>query len=408
MKEVFELQNPWRFQADFQFDLKPREVLADLIQNMESPKILGLTGSRQVGKSSLLYLLIKHLQKTQVDLKDVFYFNLDNFALHETFQDVTSFLDFINYSAKKNKQYIFIDEIQRLKNPGLFLKEIYDLKLNLKIIYSGSSQIEIKSKLKEHLVGRVRQFQIQRLSFDEYLTFLEPIARKQAFYDYMIYGSYPQVALESNAQEKQLILRDIYQTYVQKDLVEFLQIKNPVAFNKLLVLLAGQVGSLLKIESLSKALQIKQTEIKQYLSILENTFVIKLIYPFFKNYKKELTKTPKIFFLDLGLRNFLLKNFQDIDLRADQGDLFENFYFLQIFFADKYELNSFNFWRTTNQTEIDFVVKSQNGLQAIETKWQKTALPKSFSTFKEYYPESTVSLVTKEDFISPTTSPPNQ
>lgn len=177
-----------------------REILKSIFDNLENKKILGLIGSRQVGKSSIIYLIIQYLIKNKIDVNSIFYFNLDDLKLHELFNNIPDFIHFLGEESQK--KYAFIDEVQRLENPGLFLKEIYDLNLNIKIIYSGSSQLEVKSKLKEHLVGRARQFEIHRLAFKEYLHFAHPITRKQALEDMLIYGSYPAVAMEMNKRRK--------------------------------------------------------------------------------------------------------------------------------------------------------------------------------------------------------------
>ena len=398
IKEIFNLQNPWRAGSTDAFRLKKRAILKLILDQLESRKISGIIGSRQVGKSSLLYLIIAHLiRQKKVDVNSIYYFNLDDLKLHELFHNIPRFIDFLHPSDIRT--YVLIDEIQRLENPGLFLKEIYDLNLNLKIIYSGSSQLEIKSKLKEHLVGRVRQFEIQRLSFSEYSDFTRPITRDQVLTDMLVYGSYPDVSLERNITEKQLTIKDIYQSYIEKDLVDFLQIGNIDAFNRLLIILANQIGGLLNIDGLAKSLKISRNETEKYIFILENTFIIKRIFPFHKNYKKEITKTPKIYFRDLGLRNFVINNFNDLNLRNDAGDLFENFCFLELLNIDPYSLNKINYWRTTNQTEIDFFVTRGDSINAIEVKWEKTAIPKSFKTIRKYYPDIKARVISKKDFL---------
>ncbi|ODS30086.1 MAG: hypothetical protein SCARUB_04802 [Candidatus Scalindua rubra] len=397
LREIFQLQNPWRFQKGYLFDFKTRKILPELIKNLTNKKIIGIVGSRQVGKSSLIYLIIDHLIRSGIKKEYIFYFNLDDLKLHELFQNIAEFVHFIGKDTET--KYIFIDEIQRLTNPGLFLKEIYDLNLNLKIFYSGSSQLEIRSKLKEHLVGRARQFGLQRLSFEEYLNFRKPITKRDALNDCLIYGTYPGVVQEENINERKLSIKDIYQSYIEKDVVDFLKISNIPAFNKLLVLLSNQNSKLLNINSLSKVLKITRKEVEKYIAVLEHTFVIKLIYPFFKNYKKEITKTPKIYFLDLGLRNFIINNFNTLDLRNDVGGLFENFYFLELLNKDVYGFNKINFWRTTNQTEIDFIITEPEQVKAVEVKFQRTSLPKSFQTIKRYYPEIKTSLVSQNDFV---------
>jgi len=400
IKEIFELQNPWRTTIDYQFNLKDREILKAILDNLDNRKILGLIGSRQVGKSSLLYLTIRHLLENNVKVNNIFYFNLDDRKLHELFENVPEFLHFMA-SSTTEKKYVILDEIQRLPNPGLFLKELYDLNLNFKIIYSGSSQLEIKSRLKEFLVGRARQLEIHRLSFNEYLRFKAPITRHQALEETLIYGAYPGVVLENRFIEKKLCIKDIYQSYVEKDLVDFLKVDNPQVFNHLLVFLANQSGRLLSLDTLAKSLRISRNKVDEYLDILEKTFIIKRIYPFYKNYKKEITKTPKIYFMDLGLRNFVINNFNDLSLRNDKGELFENFVLLEMLKGDHYSLNKVNFWRTTNQTEIDFIVTKESGTEAIEVKWDKTTPPKSFQTIKKYYPEMVTKVVSREHFYVP-------
>ncbi len=397
IKEIFELQNPWRSKTELPWNLKERAILKLILENLANKKILGIVGSRQVGKSSLLYLIIGHLIRKQIRVSHICYFNLDDLKLHELFDSIPDFIRFLDPGGER--KYVFIDEIQRLENPGLFLKEIHDLGLNIKIIYSGSSHLEMKSKLKEHLVGRVRQFEVGRLSFSEHVGFNHPITKEQALAEMLIYGSYPEVSLERHPLERTLLIKDIYQSYVEKDVADFLRIGHIDAFNKLLVLLANKIGCLLNVGNLSNALRISRNEAEKYLSVLEDTFVIKRIYPFYRNYKKEITKTPKIYFMDLGLRNYVINNFNGLPLRGDAGDLFENFCLLELLNSDPYALNRINYWRTTNQTEIDFIVTRGNSTAAIEVKWERATTPRSFKTIRKYYPEIGTRVVSRRDFL---------
>lgn len=227
-----------------------------------------------------------------------------------------------------------------------------------------------------------------------------PIIKHEALSSYLIYGSYPEIALARQNTERKLLLKDIYQSYLQKDIVDFLKIGDVSAFSKLLVVLANQNAGLLYLDKLAKVLALPRQEVKRFLTILEQTFIIKLIYPFFKNYRKEITKTTKMYFLDLGLRNFILSNFnEDLSTRQDLGALFENFYLLQLLHSDPYRLQKINFWRTTNQTEIDFIVSEGESRQAIEVKYNKTQPPKSFKTIAKYYPNIQTKLASKENFL---------
>lgn len=393
LNAILKKQNPWWGNKSFEFSVFSRNILPELIKNLANDKIVALVGSRQVGKTSLLYLLIEHLLKIVKPL-NIFYINLDDFEVRRLFSSASTFLQYIQ--AGDEMKYVFIDEVQRLDNPGLFLKSIHDLNLKLKIIVSGSSQLELRAKLKEFLVGRLRQFEIPRLTFAE-MRNLEPnIPQKSIFENMMIYGSYPEIAKQNNIEEKKLLLNDIYQAYLQKDVADFAKIENIDAFNKLLILLAAQIGSLLNVHHISETLRISTREVNNYLDVLEGTFVIKRLYPFFRNYKKEISKTPKVYFMDLGLRNLILANWQVPELRSDQGALFENLVFLELYNQDIYKLKHYHFWRTTNQTEIDFIIEDGTTIKAIEAKYSNSKNPKAFATFKEYYPKALTGVVTKE------------
>jgi predicted AAA+ superfamily ATPase len=389
-------QNPWWQDEKFDFNVFGRKVLPHLFENLFNQKILALVGSRQVGKTSLVKLLIeKLLQNTKKE--NIFYFNLDDISVRQLFDSPDKFLDYLKIADEK--KYVFIDEVQRLKNPGLFLKAIHDLNLNLKIVVSGSSQLELKAKLKEFLVGRLRQFEISRLTFAEFQNIKTNWPASRAFEDFMIYGSYPEVAKTDDKQEKKLLLQDIISTYLKKDISDFAKIDDVSSFNKLLILLASQTSNLLNIHKLSDSLKVSSFVLKKYLDILEGTFIIKLVPPFFNNYQKEVRKTPKIYFLDLGLRNALLKRFDPLELRDDKGALFENFVFLDLYANDFYKQSDLYFWRTTNQTEIDFIKQTGETLEAFEVKYSSNKTPKSFATFQKYYPDASAKVVTPSEYL---------
>jgi predicted AAA+ superfamily ATPase len=156
----------------------------------------------------------------------------------------------------------------------------------------------------------------------------------------------------------------------------------------------------LNIHSISKTFGILRHTVEEYLNVIEQTFICKRIYPFHKNYSKEITKTPKLYFLDLGLRNFILNNFNDLNLRTDKGSLFENFYLTEILSKDHYMMDKVNFWRTTNKTEIDFKIQDESGLKAIEVKWADPKRPRSFDTIEFLYPGIRASVITSANFLS--------
>ncbi len=270
------------------------------------------------------------------------------------------------YSWEENKKIIiFIDEIQYLKNPKSFLKYIYDNYKNIKFIVSGSSTLEIRWKLKDSLVGRMIKFDIYPLSFEEFLIFnnkenlanliwkkidLEIINEELKFYYEMFFKfwSYPKIVLSNNEIVKKEYLKQIYNTYIQKDIKDIWKIREIEKFNKLLRVLANNSGKLFNISEISNTINVTVKTLNEWIFLLENTFVIKIITPFSTNLKGEIKKMPKIFFIDNWIKNFIENNY---DL---QWDSFENSFFNYI--NNAYKAEKINFYRTQDKKEIDFIL----------------------------------------------------
>ncbi len=348
-----------------------RKLCEKILSLLKTRDIIVIHGARQVGKSSLMkYLMENHLHQDYLylDLENIEYLELCNKGPNEVYK----FL--VGRGLRVEKQVILlIDEIQYLKNPSNFLKLFHDHYANIKLIVSGSSSFDIKKKFKESLVGRTVNFELFPLDFSEFLEFKNKkyIIRKNnileinkelisLFEEYNSFGGYPKIVLEKNEENKKLMLSQIISTYIKKDIRDLGNIRDIESFNKLLVMLASQSGSLLNVEELSNTLKIDQKTIKEWLFLLEATYIIKLIRPYHKNVRSELTKNPKVFFIDTGLMHLLhLKIFPKIML----GNSFENSFFSELL-KNNIECN---FWRTTNKQEIDFIVQKKNAI-AIEVK----------------------------------------
>ena len=356
-------------------NLVQRTILPEITKHLEKPEITIITGSRQVGKSTLLFQLKDLLIKKGISENNILIFNLDILSDLELFSSQQDFIKFLKQRIGEEKLFVFIDEAQRIKNAGIFFKGIYDLNLPMKLVLTGSSSLEIRSKIHESLTGRKRVFRLYPFSFQEYLSFWDKtlaklICRKdissydrkrimEHLFNFINWGGYPRVALEANIDEKQQILKEIHSSYLDKDIIGFLKIKEPLTFTKLFNLLAGQIGQLVNLHELSNTVNITYRTLEKYLNILENTFIIKWLPPFFRNPRKELTKMPKIYFLDTGLRNFALRFFQEFEIRSDKGVLLENFIFSEIF---KQAEVPFHFWRTKEKAEVDFVLTNYAGI----------------------------------------------
>ncbi len=372
-------------------NLKSREILDKLISYLEIPEILVLHGARQVGKTSIMKLLISKLEeKKQI----TFYFDLENPDFLELFNgrfnEITGYINSrIPVGRAGEKVFVFIDEIQYLDNPTALLKQFYDHhKVKIKIIVSGSSSFAIKSKFKDSLVGRILDFEIKGLSFGEFLNFKnlnyvfdsnnDLINREltNLFTEFITYGYYPQIVKAENIELKKVYLNGIIEKYIYKDIRDIANVRNVDKFNSMIRILAGQSGQLLNVNELSSTTGISRNTLEEYLFILENTFIIKLTKPYYRNFRNELSKMPKIYFEDTGLMSLLCrKNFSE----KPDGHIFENSVYN--FLSRITEKDEIKYWRTASKQEVDFIVNSKS-LYAIEVKLRGTG--KSNSGLKSF------------------------
>ncbi|HLD62086.1 MAG TPA: ATP-binding protein, partial [Patescibacteria group bacterium] len=287
--------------------------------------------------------------------------------------------------SKQKKIYVFIDEAQKVPEAARFFKGVYDSKLNAKLVLTGSSSLEIKAKLKETLAGRKRIFHIPSFSFYEFLSakdkFLAEYLKNEDsigeidqkklnlyYEEYLIFGGYPRVVLSESQEEKIAILREIFSSYVEKDVVGFLEVKNKTAFNRMIKLLAAQIGQLVNIGELALHLGIDRHTVERYILALEETFVIKKITPYFVNPRQEIIKAAKVYFLDSGMGNLSLENFQSFPGRSDKGSLLENGVCSDLLNLCENRSARLHFWRTKQKTEVDFVIEKGRELLPIEVK----------------------------------------
>ena len=381
-----------------------RDVTLQAAKQLQNDDILLFIGCRQAGKTTILKQLKTLLEKEQetvcfLNLEDPDYLGLLNQSPKNIFKIFTMDL--------KKKVFLFVDEIQYLEDPSNFLKYLYDeYKGKIKLLVSGSSAFYLDKKFKDSLAGRKRIYFVPTLSFHEFLRFKgeNTLAGKDLrrlslsenekaslhYREYLIYGGYPKVVL-AGREEKEDHLREIAYAYIKKDIHEA-HIRQEGLFYKLFKILAAQTGSLVNASELAATLGVSKTAVDHYLSIMQKSFHIHLVKPFFNNIRKELTKMPKAYFLDLGLRNFFAGDFRGFSQRQDRGLLLENAVFRQL--SERYELDEIKFWRTIQQHEIDFVVGER---EAFEVKTDPGKIKaKSYQPFIENYPDIPLSLVSLE------------
>jgi predicted AAA+ superfamily ATPase len=342
-----------------------------------------------------LYYIQQYLKENH---HKVIYYDLEFTALLSTLNEgVDAFISDLAGKGYVDGENIFIliDEIQYLDNPSSFLKIIADHYKNIHLIVSGSSTFDIKSKFKDSLAGRTLNFEIFPLSFTEFLTFkeseyvnisnLSPMGLEQInilYHEFIKYGGYPKIVLESSEEKKNLHLLQLIDTYIRKDIRDLADITDITKFNNMLKVLAFQSGQILNVSALSRETNISQPTLHKYLSILEETFIIKRITPFSHSPSVEISKNPKIFFYDSGLQSILwLNNFQDTIL----GSVFETNIFSQL--VKKYGRGCIHFWRTKSGSEIDFIVdENGNSVLPIEVKTSFNQYnPRIMNVFRKKY-----------------------
>lgn len=382
-----------------------REIFGQLAAHLEKPEITLLTGSRQVGKTVLLEQLKDYLLHQKSILNDaVLSYNLDLIQDWEIFQNQRDFIEFLRGRSKNKKLYVFIDEAQKVPEAATFFKGVYDSKLNVKLILTGSSSLEIKAKLKETLAGRKRVFHIPSFTFYEFLLVQDKVLSEilkskqpigvidrkkinERYEEYLVFGGYPRVVLSDSNEEKIAILREIYSSYVEKDAIGFMDVKNKTAFNRLVKLLAAQTGQLVNITELALHLNIDRQTVERYILALEETFIIKKVRPYFRNSRQTIIKAQKIYFLDSGIRNLAVENFQSFRERIDKGSVLENAVFADLLFITEKTLTGLYFWRTKQKVEVDFVLEKGLQLLPIEVKTSlaKMEAPQALLSFLEKF-----------------------
>ena len=395
---------------------------------IDTPKILILKGPRQVGKTTLL-------KKTQKDIEKkgykTLYFSVDEYLYDKRFQDHQVLCDFLEtkYFPHHSKRiFLFLDEFQYIEEAGLFLKVLFDkYKDRLQIIVSGSSSLEI-TKNSEFLTGRKIEFLLSPLTFKEFMIYKSTIyildsrldydtqfsltmtqdielfhtvnqrELKNAFIEYMNYGGYPEVMIYAHDHEdKVTILDDIVETYVQKDIAQFLRVEHVGKFNHLITLLNHQAGQLVNFDNFTNTVNLNRQTFEKYIDILQGTYVIDIVRPFFSNIRKELSKMPKVFIHDQGMMNHytkqaLYQSFDEINPHA-----VENFVYLTL--KNQHQISDIHFYRTISKSEIDFIIHHHKQYIPIEVKFRNKIpkhLPVSLKNFAKKYDVKHHIIITKD------------
>lgn len=377
---------------------------------------ISIIGPRQAGKTTFIENLAKKFEQKGKKVK---------FITFEKKADLDLFNNSPEDFKKIAEQYeiVFIDEFQYSVDGGQKLKYLYDT-TKVKFIISGSSSLELTFQTGKYMVGRLFEFLLAPFSFREFLSvcdqeisnLLENISGKNIFdfklkdgfgqeintklakflNEYLIFGGYPAVVLSAGAEEKKKVLEGIYEKYLLKDIKDLLRLATDNELDRLGKFLAGQIGNIVKYQELANASGLSHKELKKHLNILDKTYIISLVKPFFTNRRTELVKNPKVYFNDLGLRNYSLLDWRSADGRNDLGSLAENYGFILLknIFG-----NNIKYWRTKAKAEVDFTIAKEQSVYPVEIKYiSKRLIGKSLFSFIEKF-KPPVALILTKDYL---------
>ena len=341
---------------------------------LDGRKAITIMGARQVGKSTLLQMMLG-------ERKDVMWLNGDEPDIVEILGNMTS----PRLKAMiGNNTIIVIDEAQRIPDIGLRLKLITDQIPDVQVIATGSSSFDLSNKLNEPLTGRKREFKMYPLTFNEMVSSTNLLEETRMLPHRMVYGYYPEVVC--NPGEEKIILKELADSYLYKDILSMDGILKPEKLVKLLKALAYQIGSQVSYNEVGMLVGLDSKTVEKYITILEKSYIIFRLTSLARNIRNELKSSRKIFFWDLGIRNAVIGNLTQIENRQDAGALWENFVI-----AERMKMLAYNgsfaqtyFWRTKQQQEIDYIEEEDGKIKAFEFKWNpnKAAAkcPNSFLT----------------------------
>jgi len=365
-----------------------RTLERSIVSRLFKGKAIVIYGPRRSGKTTLCKKIISKY-------KNFKYFLCDNPDVKEALTDKNS-TELRNFLG--DSELVVLDEAQNVRNIGVTLKILVDTYPELQIIATGSSSFDLANNIVEPLTGRKYEFELFPLSYAEIVQFEGVLEAKRNLEKILRYGLYPDIYMHSDGLEQELI-EEIKSSYLFKDILSYQEIKNSEALAKLLQMLALQIGSEVSYSELAQKIGIDVKTVQKYVDLLEKIFVIKRLPALSRNMRNEISKSRKIYFYDLGIRNALIRNFNPLEIRQDVGGLWENFCVMEKIknISNHRKFANFYFWRTWEQQEVDFIVEKDGKFEAFEFKWsdKKISAP---AKFFELYPNSTWEVVNRENF----------
>ncbi len=371
----------------------PQKQLNSIKNFVKQGKVVILYGPRRVGKTTLVKKFLENVKEPNIYLNGEDIFTQENLSS----QSIVKLKDFIGKA-----KIVVIDEAHKIPNIGLNLKLIVDNIRDVKIIATGSASFELVQKTGEPLTGRkftLKLFPLAQLELSQRENLYETQSNLEKR---LIFGSYPEVALSESNDERILYLKELVNSYLLKDILEINNIRHSDKLIKILRLLAFQIGNEISYSEIAAQVGIDKKTFENYLDLLEKVFIIFKLGGFSKNLRKEVSKSKKYYFYDLGIRNAIINNFNLLDIRDDTGPLWENYIISERIKKQEYERNYVNnyFWRTYNQKEIDLIEEKGGKLSAYEMKWSKKTIPlQAPQDWESAYPGSIFQVISQDNYL---------
>lgn len=364
-----------------------------LEKELRPGKVIVLYGPRRVGKTTVVKnLLAKTKLKYKFDSGDDL--SVQEILSSQRFNLILPYLHEV--------ELYVVDEAQHIPNIGMGLKIIVDQIPNIRVVVTGSSSLDLRGQIGEPLVGRKFDFTLYPVSHLE-------LSKEKAPYEltyevmpqYLVFGGYPEILTAHSLKEKSEIAASIVNSYLLKDILEFEHVKDSKTVRDLLKLIAFQIGSEVSLTELGQKLNLDYKTVARYLDLLEKSFILYNLRGYSWNLRKEVTSKSKYYFLDNGIRNAVINNFNDLNTRDDVGKLWENFLVMERIKSQHYlpiYANNY-FWRTWDQKEIDFLEQRDGGLFGFEFKWNPNKKSANKKAFLEAYPKAKLAVVNQENYL---------
>lgn len=372
-------------------DFVARTLQAKIEERLAPGKAVLIYGARRVGKTILLKEIFNKIEEKKMLLigEDM---DVQNMLQNRSVHHYRQLFEGMNLLA--------IDEAQSIPEIGSVIKLIIDEIPHIQVIATGSSSFDLLNKIGEPLVGRASQFLLTPFSIREIAQKQNGMELRQNLENRIVYGSYPEVVGMTSNTMKEEYLRDIVNAYLLKDILAIDGLRNTAKMNRLLQLVAFQIGSEVSYEELGKQLGMHRETVEKYLDLLSKVFVVYKLGAFSRNMRKEVSKAGKWYFYDNGIRNAIIGNFKDANSRMDMGKLWENFFITEKLKDNQNHLLhcQFHFWRTYDQQEIDLIEEKNEVINAYEMKWGKK-LPKAPAGFMKTYTGADFNVVNPDNYL---------